>query len=185
MLTISDAEKQQLLDVISMNDIHVHQVLVLIEQRKKVIDVTTLEIELIVDYTKTIEQAIAEGKYNIAAFEINEKNFPVAPDLIGKKVIVKSRLFNFERELITEHVIWEMKQVAYRPANLMELAAFGAARPELQRLITITAFGSRWMDNDGYYNVPCLHVHNNRRYLNTTLWGHMFPTRCFTLGIPQ
>jgi len=68
-----------------MNDIHVHQVLALIEKRNRVIDITTIDFELVADCTKTIEQAIAEGKYNIANYEINTKNFPLTQNWLKKR----------------------------------------------------------------------------------------------------
>ncbi|MEI6835422.1 MAG: hypothetical protein WCK59_01190 [Candidatus Falkowbacteria bacterium] len=185
MRIISNAELQQLAMVISKNDISVSQVLELIKKRNKVIDVTSIDIELIVDYSKSVEQAISEGNYDIKESDINANNFPVDPELIGKTVKVKSRLFNFDEPLISQRVIREMDQVDYRPANLMEILAFGAARPELQRVITIIAFGSRWEDHDGYYCLPALHVCNNKRYLNTALFAEMFTSSLFALGIPK
>jgi len=93
----------------------------------------TEEIKLTVDYTKTVEQAITDGNYDWKNDDIIVKNFPISPEMIGKKVEVVTKLFYFNRDISSNDGISEMEKADYRPATLMELLALGAV------LVTLVA----------------------------------------------
>jgi len=122
------------------------------------------EIKLVVDYTKTLEQAIADGKYDKKNENINDKNFPVSPKMIGKKIEVSAKIFPFNCQTSSEDVIFEMSKVGYRPATLMELLVLGCLYPELQRQFTIIALGSIQLTYTDFKSVahyrfvPCLYL---------------------------
>lgn len=94
-----------------------------------------------VDYTKTVQQLIVEGKYDWVNNVIDIENFPISSEMIGKKE-VSIKLFNFDCKISSEDAIFEMKKDGYRPANLIELLVLGSLFPELQRQFPIVALGS-------------------------------------------
>jgi len=111
---------------------------VLSNQSKTV--VTSGEIILSVDYSKTLDLAIADGKYDRVDSAISVKNFPVVS---GIKVAIFTSLFQFvDGDISSEDVIKEMDRRGFRPATLMELLALGETHPELQRQFPIIALGT-------------------------------------------
>ena len=130
-------------------------------------------IKLTVDYSKTVEQAIADCKCDLNSRDIIIKNFPISPEMIGNKADITNRLFHFNRHIrseriSSENIIEEMDSWFCRPATLMELLALGATHPELQREFRVVALGSIWRDSRGICLVPFLGVHGVMRksYLN-------------------
>lgn len=152
-------------------NLSIAQVIGLVENSKNeagptVVNSADGEIKLTVDYTKTIEQAIADGKYDWKDSDITAKNFPISPEMIGKKSDVSAKLFHFNRDISSDDVISEMDKSGYRPATLMELLVLGILFPELQRQFPIVALGSIWHDGFDYRHVPYLNVFGSRRGLN-------------------
>lgn len=74
-----------------------------------------------------------------------------------------------------------MKQMGLRPATFSELLAFGATRPDLQRLNLIVALGSRKFDQKlkGVL-VPCLNVSSLNRSLCMDLPDRGWPQFAFS-----
>ena len=143
----------------------------------------TEEIKLTVDYTKTVEQAITDGNYDWKNDDIIVKNFPISPEMIGKKVEVTTKLFHFNCDISSNDVISEMDKGGYRPATLMELLALGTLFPELQRQFPIVALGSAWRDVDNLRYVPFLGVDASRRRLYLYLFDDDWLTICCFLGV--
>lgn len=120
------------------------------------------KIKLVVDYTKTLDQAIAEGNYDVKDCDINDKNFPIPIKMLGEKVEVYSKLFHFDNRLSSEEIISKMSDAGYRPATLMELLVLGFLFPELQNQFSIIALGSIQLTYHDfktirhYRFVPCL-----------------------------
>ena len=143
----------------------------------------TEEIKLTVDYTKTVEQAITDGNYDWKNDDIIVKNFPISPEMIGKKVEVTTKLFHFNCDISSNDVISEMDKGGYRPATLMELLALGILFPELQRQFSIVALGSVWRLASDYRCVPYLHVHGSERGLSLDWFGRDWSARYRFLGV--
>lgn len=142
------------------------------------------EIKLTIDYTKTIEKAIVDGKYKFKNSDINDKNFPVSSEMIGKKVNVSAKLFNFNRDISSYDAISEMNKDGYRPATLMELLFLGILFPGLQRQFPIVAFGSFLRDSAGFRCAPCLDVDDSGRKLRLGWFdGGDWNARYLFLGI--
>jgi len=160
-------------------------------QNEKVVD-TVNEIKLSIDYTKTVEQVIADGNYNRENSDVTSKNFPISPEMIEKKVEVSTKLFHFNRNISSEDVISEMDEAGYRPANLMELLVLGASFPELQgqfstpelqgRFSTI-ALGSVWHDAYDGRHVPYLDVNGSRRELDLDHFDGAWSVYCRFFGV--
>lgn len=111
------------------------------EKAQKFIKISD-EIKLVVDYTKTIEELIADGQYDGVDPRINAKKFPIPSEMAGKKVEVSAGLFHFNDHISSEDAISEMDKAGYRPANLMELLTFSTSFMRSQELSIIIALGS-------------------------------------------
>lgn len=123
------------------------------------------DIMLVVDYSRTLQKMISAGNYDWTNSNIIAKNFPISPEMTGKKVEVSANIFHFNKEISSEDAISEMDKAGYRPATLAELLALGEAQPELQRQFPIIALGSVWHRAAGRRYVPCLGVVGVKRGL--------------------
>ncbi len=110
-----------------------------------------------VDYSTTLEQMIAAGRYDWKNQDINQKNFPIPPSKCGKKEEVAIELKHFNRTMESEEVLRELDKDGFRPANVFELQAFAERYPEKQREFPIVALGSVWRGWRGRRCVACLY----------------------------
>ena len=129
------------------------------------------------------KQAIADGKYDWKNSDITTKNFPVSPEMIGKKSDISAKLFYFNRDISSDDAISEMDKAGYRPATLMELLVLGFLFPELQRQFPIVALGSVWRNANVNRYVPCLSAGNSRRGLNLGWLDSNWDACCRFLGV--
>lgn len=146
-------------------------------------EVVDNEIILNVDYTKTVEQTIADGKYGWVNKDITVKNFPTSPEMIGKKVEVFAKLFHFNNRISSDYAISEMDKAGYRPATLMELLTLGILFPELQRRFPIVALGSVWCFGVNFRCVTYLDVLIPLRGLYLNSIDSYWSARCRFLGV--
>lgn len=109
--------------------------------------------KVLVDYWQTLQQMIANGKYDDADSDITYENFPTQG--IGQQNVVVE-LVHFGRDMESEAVLKEFEARGLRAATLPELLAFGATYPEKQREFPIIALGSMWQNRYGRRYVPCL-----------------------------
>lgn len=121
-----------------------------------------------VNYSRTLEQMIADGKYDWLNPDINAKNFPTE----GKGTAeVDIELVHFNRAMESNKVLKELEKQGLRPATLPELLAFGAKYPEKQREFPIVALGSVWRDFGGEGSVAGLDRDGSERYLRLRWLG--------------
>ena len=101
------------------------------------------EFEIVVDFTMTLEQMVAAGKYDWKNDDIIAKQFSVAGD---GRIECEARLFHFERSIAAEdpeRAIREAVPVGqWEPAKIEHLLAFGARYPDEQRKNPIVCLGS-------------------------------------------
>jgi hypothetical protein len=119
--------------------------------------------QLEIDGTKTLEQMIADGKYDWKNSDINEKNFPIK-DKTKRTATIE--LFHFVKDISSENAIKAMAKEDFRPATIEELLALGAKQPELQKEFPIIALGSVWRLPFGLRGVPGLYWSDSGRELN-------------------
>lgn len=118
--------------------------------------------KVLVDYGQTLQQMIANGKYDYANSDITASNFPTQGS--GRQNVVVE-LVHFGRDMASEAVLKEFEARGLRAATLPELLAFGATYPEKQREFPIVALGSVWLDRLGDRFVPCLNRLGSEREL--------------------
>jgi hypothetical protein len=116
-----------------------------------------------VDNGLKLADMVAAGKYDYVNHDITPEHFPLdtrAPEQ------VEIRLVHLGRQATTEEVLAELEKRGLRPATLPELLALGAAHPDLQRSLSIVAFGSRWSDSGGRVEFSFLDVYGDGRRLS-------------------
>lgn len=141
------------------------------------------EINLVVDYSRTVQEMINAGNYGWTDNDIMEKHFPLPTELNGKQVSVSTKLFHFNRSISSKNAIAEMDKAGYRPATLTELLALGEAYPELQKEFPIVAFGSVWRVESGGRRVPVLYFDDDGRGLDLSWFDDDWYGDCRFLGV--
>ncbi len=121
---------------------------------KKIFRTTNFKIK--VDGTKSFQELINKAKFDWVNSDVNEKNFPIKIKT-NRKVIVK--LFHFNRYVLSQNIIREIKKSGYRLAFIEELIAFAISYPNLQKSFPIVALGSEWKQNKNKVVVPEIYWH--------------------------
>lgn len=137
-----------------------------------------------VDYTETVFEMVAAGKYDFANERINDKNFPRPAEKIGQREEVSARLFNFNRVLDSEQVIARMAKKGFRPGTSTELLSFGMRKPRLQRYFPIAALGSIWENAYGD-DIIWLCQENDSRILDRRWFNEQFVHFVRFLGVRE
>ena len=185
-MKMNTEESQKVIRVIENSNLSIRQVIELIEnsntKSKEVID-TYNEILLTVDYTKTLEEAIADGKYDWKNIGIVAKNFPISIEIVEKKIELATKLFHFNRRVSSEDATLQMDRDGYRSATLRELLVLGALNPELQKQFPIIALGSIWRAAGDDCCVVCLSVDSSGRKLSLYWFGLDWDARDRFLGV--
>ena len=142
---------------------------------------------ILVDYTHSLAQMIAAGKYDSVNSNITDKHPPPPSILAGLpiKAELKLELVPFNRTISSNDAIQELKQRGLRPATPPELLAFGATYPEEQRKYPIVALGSVWQRWDGYRFVPYLSSDGDRRGLDRSFFGGGWRAGCRFLAVRE
>jgi len=124
---------------------------------------------VVVDYGMSLFNMISVGNYDYVNSNITAEHFPTTSEGVVKtKEVV---LFHFNRDISSEVVIAEMNKAGYQPANIAELLALGAQKPELQLGFPIVGLGSVWRDPDGYRGSPVLRRDGSERKLCLFYFG--------------
>jgi|SRR3989338_7706254 len=131
--------------------------------------------KVFVDYGQTLQQMIANGKYDYANSDITSGNFPTTANDGKQEVVVE--LAHFGRDMESDAVLKKFEARGLRAATLPELLAFGATYPEKQREFPIVALGSvRRRDVDRV--VPYLNGDGSKRLLYLSWIDNRWNGRC-------
>jgi hypothetical protein len=123
---------------------------------------------IMVDYREDLQEML--NSWPIIDGQVNETNFPIPQELIGRKQIIRTKIFHFndggEEEIDecsamlnsegvgSEYVIKQMNLEGYRPATLPELLAYGKKEFFLSTFFPIIALGSKGeLYHDNYVDV--------------------------------
>jgi len=105
------------------------------------------------DGVRNLRQLIATGKYGYVNPNINEKNFP--------KVLSEDEYtleeIHLGKNMGTEEALDYIKEEGLEPADLYDLAEYGADNPNAGRKYPIVELGSVWADPSGGRDVACLY----------------------------
>ena len=129
--------------------------------------------EIDVDYDRSIEDLVLDGRYDWAHIDISSELFPV--ERRGKNRVAID-LICFRDRLDSATVLEQLHSDGRRPADVIELLTLAAAHPDLQRQFPIVARGSMWIGTCGGHFVPCLRTGSKGRYVDLYWFGGMWDT---------
>lgn len=118
--------------------------------------------EVEIDGTKTIEQLIRLGSYDLINKEINENNFPIQNKTKRTSII---EVFTFSKSIPYTEVLIRMRKGDCRPITIEELLVLGIKYPELQKHSSIISLGSVFKDIHQESRVPVLSSDGPKRKL--------------------
>ncbi len=119
------------------------------------------------DYALTFASLLAEGDYGYKNPNITPVNFP-GVCISGFDAVPVS----FNREIGSDEAVREMDQMGLRPATMLELLAFGAKFPDIQRKFPIVELASSWVAPGGYRCVGVLDRWSDRRKVFLADWAY-------------
>lgn len=96
---------------------------------------------VMVNYDRSIEDRVKDGKYDWANSDITSSHFPSQETGIKE---VSIEFIHFRRNMKTDDILGELDKKGLRPATLKELLSLGEQYPDLQREFPIIALGSVW-----------------------------------------
>jgi len=134
----------------------------------------------VVDYGMSLTDMIRAGKYDWFDDDITAEPFPVTG---SGKVEISFQLVHHNKDVSSDYALSHMEANGLRPATLVELLAFGAKYPEIQREFLIVALGSSWVNRDGYRGVPCLSGGGSGRRLYLFWFGRDWNDDCRFLAV--
>ena len=114
-----------------------------------------------VDYSRSLKEMIAAGKYDYVNPDITEKNFSVKGS--GQSE-VEVELVHYNKVMTSEQVLADFKKRGLKPAPIEVGLALGEEKPELQHEFLIVMLGSvrrHWPDR----SVPSLWSYSGGRRL--------------------
>lgn len=141
------------------------------------------EFSLTIDYSLSLEQMLGAGRYAWADSEINDVHFPIPEDLLGQRITVTAKLFDFKPGTSNDDIILEMEQQGFNSSPLPGLLSLGAKYPDLQRENAITALGSIWSSSGNQSLIPIIMMMDGRREIGLNWYGYKWIRDCLFLGI--
>lgn len=141
------------------------------DEFRKLLGLSPKTLRITVDYSLSLEQMIAAGKYDWSNSDITAKRFPLKGS--GKSEL-EPKLFYFGQDMSSEKVIAEMDKEGFRPCTIEELLAIGEQHPELQRKFPMVALGSV-AELDGDRSVAYLGRNDSKRKLRLHWFGPGWP----------
>ena len=127
-------------------------------------------LDFAVDYTRTVAEMVAAGKYDWSNDDITSDRYPIPKDKAGKSEGINTKVFHFNRLISSKDAIKEMEKEGYRPATAHEIMAFGEKNPESQRQFPIVSLGSTWRIPDLLRYVLVLYESASKCKLDLSYW---------------
>lgn len=124
---------------------------------------STVIFPLTVDYALSVDQSVVEGRYtSFVNDKITSANFPVEGNEV-KDILVE--LVHFERFISSPDALKEFSKRGLRPATMIEMLAFAAKNPNIQRKCVIVALGAV-LDHSLGHHVGYLGGFASQRYVD-------------------
>ncbi len=128
-----------------------------------------------VDYSLSLLEMVAAGKYDYANENIVAKNFPISGTGTVREEVI---LVHFDRFIESEDAIREMGEIGLEPCPIEDLLAFGAQYPNVQREFPIVCLGSSWVNLYGDRSVQFLSHRDRGRALYLDWFGRGWDAPC-------
>ena len=134
-----------------------------------------------IDYTQSLREMIAAGKYDDVGPDITAQRFP----LTGEGTVTTTvSLVHFAEPIGSAEASEELEKMCLRPAPLEHLLALHAQHPEVLGELELVALGSSWVQRTVRY-IPCLDGWNRQRKLGLTWHGLVWDNACRFLATPN
>lgn len=127
-----------------------------------------------VDCGMTLEQMIAAGNYDWVNPDITPERFPIKGTTRREE---EPELVHFNRDISSDDAIAELDKRNMEPADIVDLLAFGAKYPDIQRKFPVVALGSV-AGVHGYRAVACLGRSGAGRGLSLYWFGGGWSGHC-------
>lgn len=139
--------------------------------------------QLTVDYSQSLEQMIAAGRYDWKNSDITAKRFPIT----GKGAMeFEARYFHFNRDISSENAIKEIEAAdtanPWSAAKIEHVLSHGKTFPEEQRKFPIIGLGSV-AEVDGRRRVPYLDGGDSGRGLRLRWFDVVWSPVCRFLAV--
>jgi len=122
---------------------------------KKLTNFITTTFNVMVDETKTVEEAAETGMFTWLYPGIISEHFPKPVGGVKKEREIVLFHFNIMNGFSSEEVISLMNRMGYKPATVWDLIALAVREPNLQKKYPIVALGSV-CQFEGFRRVACL-----------------------------
>ncbi len=165
-MNLSASEINELTRAMKNNNLSIAEVIQRIQGKTIFEKAKNEEINLLVDYSLSLQEMISAGGYVRIHGKINKNNFYFPNELKSKKVSVSARLFHYNIPISSQDAINKIDKAGFRLATLAELLSLGSKYPELQYQFPIVALGSLEMDVYGALSAPFLGVSDYDRKLD-------------------
>lgn len=107
-----------------------------------------------VDYSKTLEQMIAEARFDYVNSGISSEHFLINGEGIQEKI---AEIVLFPGMMTTAEVVYDIRRRGLLPAGIEDLVAFASEYPDFQRIGNpVIALGTSWKRAEGEEVVPVL-----------------------------
>ena len=151
-----------------------------VELVTKVTSFITHTFTILVDETKSVEEAVEAWKFDWTNTDITSENFPQPKD--GKKLEKEVTLFHFKEKISSEGAIRKMDEAGYKPGTIWDLLGLALKEPNLQKEFPIVALGSVG-GKGGSRSVPSLDWDDRRRCLGLYWFGFDWDGSCRFVGV--
>jgi len=135
-------------------------------------DQTETIVNVAVDYSRSLREMIADGRYDEVHKDITPRNFRLSATGFRQ---VKLTLVQFKHPVAPLEAVVLLKEEGYRPATIEEILALGSQHPELQKHIPIVGLGSARVVGNRRW-VPCLGGSETERTLTRAVMYRRWST---------
>jgi hypothetical protein len=144
---------------------------------------TIAKASIAVDYSKSLRDMIAAGRYDWVNDDITPKRFPIKGTGVAQ---FETKVFHFDRYISSDDAVAattaDDKSNPWEPAKIEVLLAYGTKNPDEQRQYPIIALGSV-AEIGADHNVPYLDRSGAERVLRLYWWGRYWNDRCRFLAV--
>ncbi len=181
---MNQKEIMHLLSVIDEHDLSVTEVIRLIENRPERKQEKMLsEIEMTVNYKKSVDSLIEEGGYDWVNKDINSVNFPAPIDLFHQEEVVIAKLFLFDKTHSNQERIAMLNKEGYSAANIQQMLFFADTCKNFNLPSPIACLGSTWTNEEQYIHMPILYINGGKRRLTLYWFNIALGEEYYILGV--
>ncbi len=120
-----------------------------------------------IDYSQSLQEMVDAGRYDWVHSDVTQEHFPIEGEGTQEVDLV---LVHLNKWVGTEDAEDEINKQSLRLADIVELLAFGAKYPDIQKQFSIVALRSVWMRLCTCRYMPFLDKYSNGRLRSLPLY---------------